>query len=205
LPNEVEVRAQQSDSALSDAELAGLIARIAERDQRALERLYALTVRRVYTVAMRMMRTSEAAEEVVEDTFWQAWRDAGRYDATRGRVLTWLMTICRSRALDALRRRDPAEARGDVEQLRAAEMSEDDEPSAMIDSMERGSAVRKALESLKPQARQLVSLAFFRGLSQQEIADACGMPLGTVKAILFRAYQQMRLCLAGQGLEPEHE
>jgi len=205
LPNEVQARAAPDELAAEDAELVALVTRTAERDQRAFERLYTLTVRRVYTVAMRMMRNDETAEEVVEDTFWQAWRDASRYDASRGRVLTWLMTICRSRALDALRRRDPAETRSDVEQLRAAEVSEHAEPLAMMESMERGSAVLKALESLKPQARQLVSLAFFRGLSQQEIADTCGMPLGTVKATMFRAYQQMRLCLTGQGLEPEHE
>ena len=75
----------------------------------------------------------------------------------------------------------------------------------MIEAMERNSAVRAALASLKPQARQLVSLAFFRGLTQQEIAQASGLPLGTVKATLFRAYQQMRMCLTGHGLGREHE
>ena len=75
----------------------------------------------------------------------------------------------------------------------------------IAEAVERESAVRAALESLKPQARQLVSLAFFRGLTQQEIAETCGLPLGTVKATLFRAYQQMRACLAASGLEPEHE
>jgi RNA polymerase sigma factor (sigma-70 family) len=178
---------------------------MAAQEQRALERLYDLTVRRAYTVALRIVRSPQLAEEVVEDAYWQAWREAQRYDAARGRVLTWLLTICRTRALDALRRRDPAEAHEDVDRFRANEEGDSCEPSAMIEAVERSSAVRAALESLKPQARQLVSLAFFRGLTQQEIAEASGLPLGTVKATLFRAYQQMRACLAGSGLEPEHE
>ena len=188
-----------------DEELRELVARMAAQEQRALERLYDLTVRRAYTVALRIVRSPQLAEEVVEDAYWQAWREAQRYAAARGRVLTWLLTICRTRALDALRRRDPAEAHEDVDRFRAHEAADSCEPSAMIEAVERNSAVRAALESLKPQARQLVSLAFFRGLTQQEIAEASGLPLGTVKATLFRAYQQMRACLAGSGLEPEHE
>ncbi len=192
-------------AAPGDEELRELVACMAAQEQRALERLYDLTVRRAYTVAVRIVRSPQLAEEVVEDAYWQAWREAHRYDAARGRVLTWLLTICRTRALDALRRRDPAEAHEDIDRLRADEAGDSCEPSALIEAVERSSAVRAALESLKPQARQLVSLAFFRGLTQQEIAEASGLPLGTVKATLFRAYQQMRAGLAGSGLEPEHE
>jgi RNA polymerase sigma-70 factor (ECF subfamily) len=188
-----------------DEELRQLVSRMARHEQQALERLYDLTVRRVYTIAVRIVRSPQLAEEVVEDAYWQAWREAHRYDATRGRVLTWLLTICRTRALDALRRREPAESYADIERFRDGEAAELAEPSAIIEAVERESAVRAALESLKPQARQLVSLAFFRGLTQQEIAETCGLPLGTVKATLFRAYQQMRACLAASGLEPEHE
>lgn len=205
LPTDASVRASSSAAAIADAELAALVVRMAARDQRALESLYELTVRRTYSVAMRLMRSAQNAEEVVEDTYWQAWRDAARYDVSRGRVLTWLLTICRSRALDALRRCDPAESRSDVEELQDGLIGERAEPSEIMEAMQRGSAVRQALETLKPETRQLVSMAFFRGLSQQEIADACGLPLGTVKATLFRAYRQMRACLTGQGLEPEHE
>jgi RNA polymerase sigma-70 factor (ECF subfamily) len=205
VPGEVSTAAVEDKAASADAQLARCVAEMAAGNQRALEQLYELTVRRVYTVAVRVMRRAEAAEEVVEDTYWQAWRDASRYDPSRGRVLTWLLTICRSRALDALRRRDIAEASDDVDALRDEEASERSEPSAMIEAMERDSAVRAALASLKPQARQLVSLAFFRGMTQQEIAQASGLPLGTVKATLFRAYQQMRMCLTGHGLGPEHE
>src|SRR5262245_13008010 len=172
---------------------------MAAGDQRALEQFYQRTVRRTYAVAIRILRQAEAAEEAVEDTYWQAWREANRYDAARGRPLTWLLTMCRTRALDALRRREPAEPREDIEALLASEEGSQDDPMNLLDSLQRGSEVRSALETLKPQARQLVALAFFRGMTQQEIAETCGMPLGTVKATLFRAYQQLRDSLVARG------
>ena len=104
-----------------------------------------------------------------------------------------------TRALDALRRREPAEPREDIESLHANEADPHYDPADLLNHLQRGSAVRAAVETLKPQARQLVALAFFRGMTQQEIADTCGLPLGTVKATLFRAYQQLRDCLVSRG------
>ena len=195
----------ERNAAATDAELRSLIERMAAGDQRALELFYESTVRRAYTVAVRILRRAEMAEEAVEDTYWQAWREADRYEAARGRPLTWLLTMCRTRALDALRRREPAEPREDIEALRASDADAHDDPAYLYHSLQRGSEVRAAMETLKPLARQLVALAFFRGMTQQEIADACGMPLGTVKATLFRTYQQMKTHLVARGLEPEHD
>ena len=196
------------DDAGRDAHLAALVARMAAGDERALERFYDLAVGKTYAVALRIMRNPQAAEDVVEDAFWQAWREAARYDPLRGRALAWLLTICRSRALDALRRREPADAVADVEALRgdlAAEDRASADPYYLLEAMQRNSALRAALERLKPQARQLIACAFFRGMTHQEIADSCGLPLGTVKTTLVRAYQQLRNCLAGEGLEPDYE
>ncbi len=192
-------------AATLDAELRAVIARMVRQDERALERLYDLTFGKVYAVALRILRNPEAAEEVVEDTYWQAWREASHYDPARGRALTWLLTICRSRALDALRRREPAEVRGDFESLQSDVAAEKTDPYDLLDALQRSSAIHAAIGTLKPQVRQLVALAFFRGLTHQEIADACNMPLGTVKVTLFRACQQLKDCLSGQGLEPGHE
>jgi RNA polymerase sigma-70 factor (ECF subfamily) len=197
--SEVTADQQHSGAVASDAALRSLIGRMAAGDQRALEEFYECTVRRAYAVAVRILRQVEAAEEAVEDAYWQAWREADRYDAARGRPLTWLLTICRSRALDALRRLEPAEPREDIESLHASAADPHDDPADLFDNLQRGSAVRAAVETLKPQARQLVALAFFRGMTQQEIADACGLPLGTVKATLFRAYQQLKDCLVSRG------
>ena len=188
-----------------DAEVSAVIARTALQDERALERLYDLTFGKVYAVALRILRNAEAAEEVVEDTYWQAWREASRYDPARGRALAWLLTICRSRALDALRRREPAELTGDFESLQSDVAAEKADPYDLLDAIQRSSAIHAAIGTLKPEVRQLVALAFFRGLTHQEIADACNMPLGTVKVTLFRACRQLKDCLSGQGLEPGHE
>jgi RNA polymerase sigma-70 factor (ECF subfamily) len=188
-----------------DGELSASIARMALQDQRALEGLYDLTFGKVYAVALRIMRNAEAAEEVAEDTYWQAWREASRYDPARGCVLSWLLTICRSRALDALRRREPAETASDLDSLESGAAAENADPSDLLDALERSSAVHAAVATLKPQARQLVAFAFFRGLTHQEIADACGMPLGTVKVTLFRACQQLKDYLSIKDLDAGHE
>lgn len=203
----IETMNEESPAPLlaQDDELPGLIARMAAGDQRALERLYDLTVGKTYALALRIVRERGAAEEVVEDTYWQAWREAQRFDAARGRPLAWLLTICRSRALDALRRADPAQPTEEVERLQDAAAEPDADPLDLLQALQRGSAIRSALNELKPQARQLVALAFFRGLTHQEIADFCAMPLGTVKTTLHRACQQLKTCLSQLGWEPHHE
>ncbi len=164
-----------------------LISRIAGRDEAALGELYEAALGKVYGLALRIVRQAEAAEEVAEDTFWQIWNEARRFDASRGRALTWMLTICRSRALDHLRRKDRAEPVEDPEALRSEELVDDNDPYRMIDAFERRSAVHAALETLNVTQRQLVALAFFRGLTHQEIADASRMPLGTVKTHLHKA------------------
>jgi RNA polymerase sigma-70 factor (ECF subfamily) len=188
------------DAAL-DAALRGWVAGVARRDEAAFAELYNATVHRAWSVAMRIVRQREAAEEVVEDCFWQVWREAERFDAARGRVLTWILTICRSRALDYLRRRDIAEPTADIETFRAGDLSRDEDPLDILGATERSSAVHRALAQLKPKERQLISLAFFRGLTHQEIADACRMPLGTVKTTMHKAFRQLQSALGGEGWE----
>lgn len=186
------------DVALEE-QLRGWMAAIARHDEAAFDRLYTATVNRAWSVAMRIVRQPEAAEEVVEDCFWQIWREADRFDAARGRVLTWVLTICRSRALDYLRRKDIAEPMADVETLRSSELADDRDPLDILGATERASAVQRALEQLKPKERQLIALAFFRGLTHQEIADACRMPIGTVKTTMHKAFRQLQVILGGEG------
>ncbi len=188
------------DDAALDTLLAGYVARMTCRDERALEALYDSTLGRVHAMALRIVGRRELAEEVVEDTYFQAWRRAADYDAARGRVLAWLLTICRSRALDALRRADPAEPHEDPAGL-SEDVSAEADPLRQLELFRRDSAVRAALAALKPQARQLLALAFFRGLTHQEIAACSGLPLGTVKATLHRACRQLRALLAGEEME----
>lgn len=190
----------ESEAALAqrDRMLAALVARMAHKDEAALGELYDLTVRRLHAFALRIVRDTGLAEEVTEDALFQAWREASRFDAGRGKVITWLLTICRSRALDALRRADIAEAVEDPDEFRAQEASLMAEPEQLIGQFETGSAVQDALLQLPARERQAVSLAFFRGLTHQEIADHWQMPLGSVKTLMHRAFAQLRTHLEAQ-------
>lgn len=183
-----------------DATLTALIQRIVQQDQRALEALYDATCRRVYGLVLRITQRSALAEEAVEDTFWQVWRQAPRYDAARGRPVTWLLAMARSRAIDALRR----DERFQHDELPEEGVAESEDaappPQDLLDATRDCSALHAALAGLDARARQLVSLAFFRGLTHDEIAAQEGLPLGTVKSLIRRSLQQLR-----RHLEAAHE
>ena len=188
---------QRTTDALAerDRQLAALVARMAEKDESAMSELYDMTVKRLHAFALRIVRDTGLAEEVTEDALFQAWREANRFDSGRGKVITWLLTICRSRALDALRRADIAECVEDPDEFRAQEASLMAEPEQLLAQFQTSSAVQQALLALPPRERQAVSLAFFRGLTHQEIADHWQMPLGTVKTLMHRAFAQLRSSL----------
>jgi RNA polymerase sigma-70 factor (ECF subfamily) len=159
--------------------LCALIARIVHSDEAALRELYDTTVARVYGLALRITGRADAAEEVASDVFVQVWRDATRYDAERARVLTWLLTICRSRAIDFLRRRDLTEPLPDDDTLADEEGGPRNDPQDLMSATQTHYALHAALTMLAPLQRQLLALAFFRGLTHDEIAEHCRMPLGT--------------------------
>jgi RNA polymerase sigma-70 factor (ECF subfamily) len=172
----------------------GWLAAIAHGDQRAFEAFYDATLPRVFALARRICIDLGLTEEVVEDVYVQAWRDAGRYDAKRGVPLAWLQTITRSRALDALRRRDEAQSVAAPETLRD-ELDESADPLDLLLLFESTSATRKALSGLPARERQLIALAFLRGLTHAEIAAETGWPLGTIKTSIRRALVAMRQVL----------
>jgi len=163
------------------------IARVMESDQAALELLYENLVGQVYGLALRITKRAQLAEEVVQDTFFQVWRQAPRFDPERGSAKAWVLTIGRSRALDALRRIEPNECNLEPEALALVETSDDDIVPDILLAVQQGQQLHAALASLDALPRQLVSLAFFRGLSHDEIAGHTGLPLGTVKSHIRRA------------------
>lgn len=171
------------------------IVRLVDRDQLAFSALYNVMLGRVYGLALRMTRCVQLAEEVAEDTFWQIWRQAPRFDPDRGSAVTWIMTIARSRALDALRRRNPAERHNDPE-ASADTVFSGDNPPDLLTAIQEGELLHAALASLDPVPRQLLALAFFCGLSHEEIACHAGLPLGTVKSHIRRALITLRQVMA---------
>jgi RNA polymerase sigma factor (sigma-70 family) len=191
------VRARLTGTA--EPQLAGWIERIAEHDERALTALYDATVSRVHGLVLRVVRRAALAEEVVEDTYFQVWRQAVRFDPRRGPALAWLLAMARSRAIDALRR----EARFQHDSLDedgAAAVAGDAPGADALLELARGHAgLQTALLQLAAQPRQLVALAFLRGLSHEEIASQTALPLGTVKSQIRRALITLRDLLGEQG------
>ncbi len=175
-----------------EAALHECLAGIAEQQQSALALFYDLTVSRVYAVALRIVRRIDLAEEVVSDVYLQVWRDAHRYDTERGRVFGWLVIIARSRSLDLLRRQDEAFSHPEPYDLVTEPESTQHGPEALLAAAQAGGALHAALHQLSPLQRQLLSQAFFRGLSHQEIAEQSGTPLGTVKTHIRRAMSELR-------------
>lgn len=179
-------------------ELVVLLRRMAAGNEQALAEFYDRTIGKAYGLALRMTGNAALAEEVVGDTYYQAWRHAGEYDAQRSAPTTWLLIMCRSRALDALRARDPALLHESPHDLVDAEdIPRDSDTVDILASLETRHAVRAAINVLTPVERQMVGLAFFRGLSHQEIATFVGMPLGTVKSHIRRALETLRRELSG--------
>ena len=170
---------------------SSLLARMSSGDEGALAALYDRWSDRVHSLAVHLLRDARDAEDIVEETFWQAWRGAARYDAARGNVGTWLLTICRSRSLDKLRSRRRRPEDTTLDDAPATASPEPDAMDAMV-TMETGRIVRAALAELPLEQRQTIELAYFRGLSQSEIAEKTGQPLGTIKTRVRLAMAKLR-------------
>ncbi len=171
-----------------------VLRQMAARDEAALGEFYDRWNPLVHAVVLRIVRQREDVEDVVEEVFWQAWRQADRYETTRGSVQTWLLTIARSRALDRVRslnrlREDPIEGEDGefVSQLASA-----GDPAMDAESRERRAIVIAALETLPAEQRQVLEMGYFGGYSQSEIAERTGQPLGTIKTRMRLAMQKLR-------------
>lgn len=186
-------------ASLDDAQLAALVRAVCDQHEPSLARLYEASAGRVYGLALRIVRQPALAEEIVEDVFWQVWREAPRFDAERGRVLSWLLAIARSRAIDALRRQERARchevpADEGLEDHRASDA--DDDPQDLVAASQHHQQLHAVLAALDPLPRQLLSLAFFRGCTHEEIATQTGIALGTVKSQIRRTLAALRSQLA---------
>ncbi len=173
---------------------AQLLRRMAAGDEQALGDFYDRWQPLVHAVVLRMLRTPADVADVVEEAFWQAWRQAERYEASRGAVQTWLLTIARSRALDRVRslkrlREEPLVGESGVAVM---EQATDSDPSMDVESAERRAIVIKALADLPAEQREALELGYFGGLSQSEIAERLKQPLGTIKTRMRLAMQKLR-------------
>jgi RNA polymerase sigma factor (sigma-70 family) len=172
-------------------EMIKWITEIAQGNETALCSLYDATVHRVYGVALHITRLPAIAEEVVEEVFYQVWNTAATFDAARGNPLAWLLMISRSHAIVRLRSTDKALARADGDVCPEDCADNDCNPELLLMAFEERTLLHHALCALDGQDRQLIVLAFFRGLSHAEIARQMMQPLGTVKTRLRLALRRL--------------
>jgi RNA polymerase sigma-70 factor (ECF subfamily) len=192
--NQVDQPGRLRTASVSDDADRAVLVRLANGELDALEELYDRYKTMAYSIAYRITNDATAAEDVVQDAFVGAWRNAARYVEGRGSVKTWLLAIVHHRAIDAVRRRRPTTELPDAdlpppEALRLPDVWAD--VSATLDA----DTVQSALATLSDVQREAIELAYFGGLTQQEIADRTATPLGTVKSRMRLGLLAMRRSL----------
>jgi RNA polymerase sigma-70 factor (ECF subfamily) len=170
---------------------ADLVERLQRREPQALGDLYDRYGRLAYSLILRVVRDTGIAEDLVQETFLRVWNRVQAFDAQKGAIGPWLLAVARNRAIDYLRSAGGRERN-------AVEFEENDHPALYID-MEQGilasdkaRRVKRAVEKLSAQQRQVIELAYFEGLSQTEMAERMGQPLGTVKTWVRTALKNLR-------------
>lgn len=171
-----------------------LLKQVAQHNQNALLALYEQYGNLVYSLSLRVLRQPALAEEVTQDVFLKLWRQPDRWDPSLGQFSSWLLTITRNASIDRLRR-EGRQSLVDWDKAGESELSEREAHSfaanqaAWID----GQLLRRLLQRLPPDQRQLIELAFFEGYTQSELAELLNLPLGTVKTRIRIGMQKLRV------------
>lgn len=198
------------DVSLDEAAYAGLddeelMQRLFLRDLMAFRALYNRYGNLVYSTSLRVVRDAQIAEDMAQEVFLRLWRKPESYLPQRGRFVTWLTSVTRNRAVDEIRarnRRYRHETASPEEQEREFAGPERDDPALTAQLSDQRRLVFAALAELPPEQRQVIELAYFGGLTQQEISDRTGQPLGTVKTRIRLGMQKLRTALTPE-LKPE--
>jgi RNA polymerase sigma factor (sigma-70 family) len=169
-----------------------LLAQVGRGDEPALGELYDRFGRVAYGLAVRILRDKTLAEDAVQDAFLGAWRTAAAFDPRRGTASTWLMTLVHRRAVDLVRRED----RRKTDQLGDAPIASGETTDEQAAVREERRRVQAALAELPADQREALELAYYGGLTQSELAERLGVPLGTVKSRMFAGLAKLRDLLA---------
>ena len=181
---------------LTDLEL---LEHISNQDRDALATLYERFGRRVFSLAVRILSDSVSAEEVTQDVFMSVWRRGATYVSKKGKFTTWLFSITHNRTIDELRkrRRDLSRTNDDIDDhlnLKSGDVS----PADATVAQSEYAKIRAAMEDLPEEQKNVVELSYFKGLTQTEIAEKTGQPLGTVKTRMRLALKKLRKALSAE-------
>lgn len=191
---------------LAEASDADLIGRAADGDARALEVLYDRYSGVVFSFALRLVMDRPLAEELLQEVFFRAWQQGGNYSAQRGTFVTWLLSITHNMAIDEIRKRKRRPQKADSEEPEQvlAGVADTGAGSDVEEEVWLGSlrdTVATALQTLPPAQREAIEMAYYQGLTQREIAEALGEPLGTIKTRMRLGLQKLREALGNDGVE----
>lgn len=179
------------DEAQDPSDIAGLLMATARQDQQAFERLYRLTSAKLFGICKRMLLQGSDAEDVLQEVYITVWAKAAQFDAQRGKPITWLTTIARSKCIDRLRlggvdrHMDPV----DLDQLPEPEKTD---PVELASDQQR---LDNCLSNLQTQHRTVIKTAFFDGCTYHDLAARTGVPLGTMKSWIRRGLMSLKACL----------
>ena len=179
----------RGEGPLTAQEEQRLVQRLLEGDEEAVRAVYSRFARPVFTLGLRLLGSAEAAEELTQDVFLAAWRKAARFDPSRGRLSTWLMSIAHNLAVDRLRHETGA-TRPNL--VLVDELPERETTEAESDRVDDRDVAQRAMASLSANERNLLMMAYFRGYTAREISEMDGIPLGTVKTRLRTALIKLR-------------
>lgn len=193
-PARSSTRATNTDKMANGVNSAGpddgtLLQRVRQGDQTAMAEVFDRYGRAVYSVALRILKDTGHAEDVMQEIFFQVWRNSESFVQGRGSLGAWLVVVARNRSIDLLRRRKPSDSVEDVILASPTNLASEAEHNAMIEK------VQKVLKGLPEEQQRSMELAFFEGLSHSEIAEKTGDPLGTVKTRIRLALITLRKAL----------
>ncbi len=173
---------------------AALLARVANADRDAFEVLYRRYVRSFFGLALRRLRDRAQAEDVTQEAFTAVWRSAESYRPERGSAGGWLYTVARNAIVDRMRRNGRADLTSELPEVTSPEGG----PDEQAEEAYRAWRVHRAVEELNPNEREVIELAYWSGLSQTEVANFLGQPLGTVKTRTRSALARLAEVLEGE-------
>ena len=178
---------------LTPADLISLLAAVGRGDRAAFEQLYAATRAKLYGVVLRILRRHDLADEVIQETYLKIWGSAGSYDPSMASPITWMVTIARNRAIDLVRKRSEASLEEEPEAMDIA--ADIPNPLAAREQSEDLKRLMTCIGALDADRQQMVMLAYYNGLSREQLAAQFGKPINTIKTWLRRSLIEIRECL----------